>query len=58
MLSIRLHLPDFFMAVVAADKDNLSAIGRDGAAFGGVHELAGCSTEDGDAPQAGFLCGR
>src|SRR6266478_2390751 len=58
LLAIRLHLPDFFMTVVRADKNNSRAIGRDGAAFGGVHELARCSTEDGDTPQAGSLGGR
>src|SRR5229473_638606 len=57
VLAIGLHLPDFFMTVVAADKNNLRTIGRDSAAFGSFHEFAGCATEDRDAPQAGLLCG-
>src|SRR6266849_5516714 len=58
LLAVRLHMPDFFMAVVAADKDNLRAVGRNRAAFGGVHEFAGRATENRNAPEAGLLRGR
>src|ERR1700674_2920143 len=36
--AIGLHLPDFLVAEVAANKNNLGAVGRDGSEFGRIHE--------------------
>src|ERR1700694_4295548 len=57
LLSIRLHQPDFLMAVIAANKNDLRAIGRNDATLGSIDDLARGATENRHTPKTGLLAG-
>src|SRR5580693_841055 len=55
MLPIRLHLPDFLVAVIPPHKNNLRPVRRNNPTLGAIHNSTRRASEDRHAPQAGWL---